>query len=90
MYTISILLTDNMIYSLRKASEFCFHSQASAFLPVRLFYRKQESFMNQNIQKEYHISPDGSGDFSSLFEALSALQDTKFPEETNLGRKSAC
>jgi pectinesterase len=84
MYTISILLTDNMIYSLRKASEFCFHSQASAFLPVRLFYRKQESFMNQNIQKEYHISPDGSGDFSSLFEALSALQDTKFPEETNL------
>ena len=35
--------------------------------------------MNQNIQKEYHISPDGSGDFSSLFEALSALQDTKFP-----------
>lgn len=40
--------------------------------------------MNQNIQKEYHISPDGSGDFSSLFEALSALQDTKFPEETNL------
>ena len=39
--------------------------------------------MNQNIQKEYHISQDGSGDFRSLFEALSALQSSEFPEEAN-------
>ena len=39
--------------------------------------------MNQNIQKEYHISQDGSGDFRSLFEALSVLQSSEFPEEAN-------
>ena len=39
--------------------------------------------MNQNIQKEYHIFQDGSGDFRSLFEALSALQSSEFPEEAN-------
>ena len=55
------------ILSLEGITNFVLFHRQLLSLPVRLFYRKQEPFMNQNIQKEYHISQDGSGDFRSLF-----------------------